>query len=289
MKHLAAIHRSRPPHWVGDGFFVRSAFTYDDLARELSPFLLLDYGAPREFPPNSARRGVGPHPHRGFETVTIAYQGEVEHRDSSGGGGVIGPGDVQWMTAADGIVHEEFHSEAFARSGGVLEMVQLWVNLPAEHKRAPARYQALLASQIPVVALAGDSGSVSVIAGSFGGARGPAQTFTEIELWTVRLGAAQTTELPLAAGFTSALFVLEGELTFSDGRSALPGDLALFSREGAGVALEAKAAARFLVMSGAPIDEPIVGYGPFVMNNSAEIRRAIEDFQAGRMGALRAR
>src|SRR5688572_11820251 len=211
MKNIQSIHRAGDPHWVGNGFFVRSAFTYDDLGRELSPFLLLDYGAPRHFAPTERRLGVGPHPHRGFETVTIAYQGEIEHRDSTGGGGVIGPGDVQWMTAANGIVHEEFHSTAFARAGGTLEMVQLWVNLPAVHKKAQAHYQPLLRDQIPEAPLPDDAGIVRVIAGSFGGPQGPATTYTPIELWDVSLRAGKHLVLPLREGYTSAFLVLRGE------------------------------------------------------------------------------
>src|SRR5215468_6636146 len=178
IKKLRGIQRSVDQHWVGDGFPVRTLFAYPNLGPVLSPFLLLDYAGPMEFAPTNERRGVGEHPHRGFETVTIVYQGEVEHRDSSGGGGRIGPGDVQWMTAAAGIVHEEFHGREFARRGGWFEMVQLWVNLPARDKRAPAGYQSLRASEIPTLSLAGGSASARVIAGDYAGAKGPARTFT---------------------------------------------------------------------------------------------------------------
>jgi redox-sensitive bicupin YhaK (pirin superfamily) len=289
MKSLKRILAPGAPHWVGDGFHVRSAFTYDDHARELSPFLLLDHGAPRTFAPTTTRRGVGPHPHRGFETVTVAYQGEIEHRDSAGGGGVIGPGDVQWMTAGAGIVHEEFHSTEFARRGGVLEMVQLWVNLPASHKRARPRYQSILAAQIPVVPLAGGAGEVRVIAGSFEGRRGPAETFTPIELWNVTLAAGVRAKLEFGEGDTAMLLVRDGALEFPDGHSAGAGELAVFSRDGRELAFDSAKGARLLLMSGKPIEEPIVGYGPFVMNHPTEIREAIEDFNAGRMGELGAR
>lgn len=289
MKRLLDVHAPAEPHWVGDGFYVRSAFTYDDLGRELSPFLLLDYGAPREFPAGSPRRGVGAHPHRGFETVTVAYQGEIEHRDSSGGGGVIGPGDVQWMTAGAGIVHEEFHSGGFARAGGTLEMVQLWVNLPAVHKRAPPRYQSVLAKQIQNVALPDDGGRVDVIAGEFGGRKGPARTFTPIELWNVTLRAGVSAELPLTDGHNTALLVLKGAVRLNGEREAGAGELAVFAREGDSLSARTVSDTTFLLMSGEPIDEPIVGYGPFVMNTAAEIQQAIEDYQRGRMGALGAR
>ena len=289
MKQLLDVHAPAEPHWVGDGFHVRSAFTYDDLGRELSPFLLLDYGAPRAFPAGSQRRGVGAHPHRGFETVTVAYRGEIEHRDSSGGGGVIGPGDVQWMTAGAGIVHEEFHSTEFARSGGTLEMVQLWVNLPAAHKRTPAKYQSVLATQIPKVALPDDGGSVSVIAGEFAGRKGPARTFTPIELWNVTLRAGASAELPLTDGHNTALLVLEGAVRLNGQRDARAGELAVFARDGDRIEVKAAGDTKLLLISGEPIDEPIVGYGPFVMNTEAEIEQAIEDYQHGRMGALSAR
>lgn len=285
-KTLHAIHPARPAHWVGDGFFVRSAFTYDDLAAELSPFLLLDHGAPREFAPTERRLGVGPHPHRGFETVTIAFQGEIEHRDSSGGGGVIGPGDVQWMTAGNGIVHEEFHSERFARTGGTLEMVQLWVNLPRRSKRAPARYQALAAQAIPRIALPGGAGELRVISGNFDGQRGPAESFTPIDLWSLTLNDGGAVSLAFTEGHSSALLVLEGTLELDGERSAREGELVVFSRAGSECRVRARGAARVLALSGEPIDEPLVGYGPFVMNTMAEIREAIADFQSGRMGTL---
>lgn len=286
MKDILGVHQAPAGHWVGDGFPVRSLFTYDQLARHISPFLLLDYAGPHDFAPTTARRGVGEHPHRGFETVTIVYQGEVEHRDSTGAGGLIGPGDVQWMTAADGIIHEEFHSPAFARSGGALEMVQLWVNLPARDKRAPAGYQTLLAANIPVVPLADQCGSLRVIAGEFEGAAGPARTFTAMDVWDVRLNAGATLQLPVATGRNAAIVVLRGSVTVNGNRVAGPASLVLLDRAGAGVHLEAQAGAVLLLLSGEPIDEPIVGYGPFVMNSQAQIAEALDDFQAGRFGRM---
>src|SRR6185503_4709904 len=230
MKKLLRIHQSSGMHWVGNGFPVRSVFDYNGLGRELSPFLLLDYAAPYQFPPGSERRGVGGHPHKGFETVTVAYQGELEHRDSSGGGGKIGAGDVQWMTAGKGIVHEEFHSQDFTRKVGTLQMVQLWVNLRAKDKGAPPRYQTLLAAQIPNVALPQDAGTARIIAGEYAGQKGPAETFTPINLWDVNLRAGNSVELPLPDGHTATFLVLNGEVTVNGERDAGAGDLAIFAR-----------------------------------------------------------
>ncbi|AFK72843.1 quercetin 2,3-dioxygenase [Pseudomonas putida SJTE-1] len=286
MKKILGIHRSPHAHWVGDGFPVRSLFTYDNLASRISPFLLLDYAGPHDFAPTQARRGVGQHPHRGFETVTIVYQGELEHRDSTGAGGLIGPGDVQWMTAANGIIHEEFHSPDFARSGGTLEMVQLWVNLPARDKRAAAGYQTLLAGDIPVVALDGDAGRLRVIAGDYHGHHGPARTFTTMDVWDLRLNAGAALQLPVAAGRNAALVVLRGNVRINSEREAGPSSLVLLDREGVDVAVEALDGASVLLLSGEPIDEPIVGYGPFVMNSQAEIAESFDDFHAGRFGQM---
>jgi len=272
-------------HWVGNGFPVRSVFDYNGLGRELSPFLLLDYAAAHQFPPAGEKRGVGGHPHKGFETVTVAFQGELEHRDSSGGGGKIGAGDVQWMTAGGGIVHEEFHSQDFRRKGGPLQMAQLWVNLRAKDKTAKAGYQTLLKAQIPNVELPQDAGTVRVIAGDFAGRKGAAKTFTPIKLWDVNLHAGKSAELPLPDGHTTTFLVLSGEVEV-DGKKAGEGDLAIFARSGDGIAVKAKTDAKLLVMDGEPIAEPIVGQGPFVMNSRAEIQQAFEDFQLGRMGEL---
>lgn len=273
-------------HWVGNGFPVRSVFDYNGLGRELSPFLLLDYAAPHPFTPGHEKRGVGAHPHKGFETVTVAYQGELEHRDSSGGGGKIGAGDVQWMTAGNGIVHEEFHSSDFTREGGILQMVQLWVNLRAKDKSAEPGYQTLFRAQIPNVELPGGAGSLRVIAGEYGDSKGAAKTFTPINLWDVSLRAGKSVELPLPDGHTTTFLVLSGEVTANSERDAVEGDLAIFERSGDGITVKAKTDARLLVMDGEPIAEPIVGQGPFVMNSRAEIQQAFEDYQLGRMGEL---
>jgi quercetin 2,3-dioxygenase len=286
MKKLERIHRSSGMHWVGNGFRVRSVFDYNGLGRELSPFLLLDYAAPYPFPPGNERRGVGAHPHKGFETVTIAYQGEVEHRDSGGGGGKIGPGDVQWMTAGKGIVHEEFHSGDFTRKGGNFQMIQLWVNLRAKDKSAKPRYQTLLKGQIPNVPLANDAGTARVIAGDFAGTKGAAKTFSAINLWDVSLRAGKTAELPVPDGHTSTFLVLSGKVTVNGEREAGEGDLAIFARSGEGISVRAETDAKLLVMDGEPFAEPVVGHGPFVMNSRKEIEQAFEDYQLGRMGEL---
>ncbi len=279
MKKLLRIHKSSGMHWVGNGFPVRSVFDYNGLGRELSPFLLLDYAAPYVFPPGNEKRGVGGHPHKGFETVTVAYQGELEHRDSSGGGGKIGAGDVQWMTAGNGIVHEEFHSQDFTKKGGTLQMVQLWVNLRAKDKSAKAGYQTLLKAQIPEVKLPQDAGSARVIAGDYAGHKGAAKTFTPINVWDVNLLAGKPTTLPLPDGHTSTFLVLSGDVTVNDEREAGEGDLAIFARSGDSIAVNAKKDSRLLVMDCEPIDEPVVGQGPFVMNSRAEIERAFDDYQ----------
>ena len=286
VKKLRCIQRSVDRHWVGNGFPVRTLFSYPNLGPVLSPFLLLDYAGPREFPPTQERLGVGEHPHRGFETVTIVYDGEVEHRDSSGGGGRIGPGDVQWMTAAAGIVHEEFHGRDFARRGGMFEMVQLWVNLPAKDKLAPPRYQSILNSQIPAVSLPGGQGTVRVIAGEFGGAKGPAKTFTPILVWDLRFASEQRTDLPLPDGYTTALVVLKGALRVNASEAIGTAEVGLFDRAGKSVSIECVNDATALLLCGAPIDEPIVGQGPFVMNTSQEIRQAMADYASGKMGRL---
>lgn len=286
MKNIIGIYTSPKAHWVGDGFPVRTLFSYDNLGKHISPFLLLDHAGPAEFTPTSARRGVGQHPHRGFETVTIVYDGEVEHRDSTGSGGKIGPGDVQWMTAASGILHEEFHSQAFAKRGGTLEMVQLWVNLPAKDKMADAGYQTLLDADIPNIALPDQAGSLRLIAGEFAGQRGPARTFTPIDVWDLRLNGGKLLNLDLHEGRNTALVVLRGTVQVNGVELVRQGQLALLERKGDQLSLEANGDAVVLLLSGEPIDEPIVGHGPFVMNSEQEIHQAFADFQSGRFGQM---
>lgn len=285
-KKIASVRREVPQHWVGDGFPVRTLFSYHEDAQLTSPFLLLDYGGPYEFEPSATRRGVGEHPHRGFETVTIITQGELEHRDSAGNHGTVGPGDVQWMTAASGVVHEEFHSARFTASGGMFEMVQLWVNLPAAHKMSRPRYQEILASAIPSVPLESVGASVRVIAGDFRGTRGPARTVTPIDVWELKLNAGTTTTIELPPGRTAVLVVQQGSVTVNDREQVGGVALVQFEREGIHLTLTASQQTTALLLSGEPIDEPIVGRGPFVMNTSEEIRQAVEDFQRGKMGRL---
>lgn len=286
MKKLSGVYTAPRPHWVGDGFPVRSLFSYDRMGKQVSPFLLLDYAGPAEFSPTSERRGVGQHPHRGFETVTIIYKGEVEHRDSEGNGGVIGPGDVQWMTAASGILHEEFHSTAFARSGGPLEMVQLWVNLPAKDKMAKPRYQGILDGDIPTLALKEGAGSLRLIAGEFDGHRGPAQTFTDIDVWDIRLNSGKPATFDVPEGRNTVLVVLHGTVSVNGQAEVGEGQWALFERAGSQMNLQSSTDAVLLILSGEPIEEPIVGHGPFVMNTEAEIHQAFEDFHSGRFGRM---
>ena len=284
MKKIQQIVREIPQHWVGDGFPVRSLFSYGS-GNRFDPFLLLDYAGPHDFTPSDKKRGVDVHPHKGFETVTILYQGELAHRDSSGGSGRLGPGDVQWMTAGNGIVHEEFHSEEFTRNGGTLEMVQLWVNLPAKDKPTPPKYQDLRDAQFPRVTLPDDAGSIRVIAGEFGGERGPAETFTPINVWDLQLNAGASTDVTVPEGHTCVLVVQQGAVEVND--QSLQGvELALFERDRSTIALKTDSAARCLLLTGEPLNEPISGQGPFVMNTREEIQQAIADFRAGKMGTL---
>lgn len=286
MKRILGVYAAPRSHWVGDGFPVRSLFDYRSHGRQLSPFLLLDHAGPAVFEPTAAQRGVGAHPHRGFETVTLVYRGEVAHRDSTGQGGLIGPGDVQWMTAGAGILHEEFHGRGFARSGGELEMVQLWVNLPARDKMTAPGYQAITSAQIPVVELANGAGSARIVAGELDGRRGPARSFTPLAVWDLRLNAGGYAELPLPEGWTAAVVVLRGTIQVNGKAIVRDGQLAVLDRKGSGVALEANNDALVLLLAGEPIDEPIAGHGPFVMNDAAEIAQAIDDYTEGRFGRL---
>jgi redox-sensitive bicupin YhaK (pirin superfamily) len=285
-KAVLGVYPGPRAHWVGDGFPVRSLFSYDQLGQHISPFLLLDYAAPTEFAPATRPRGVGEHPHRGFETVTIVYQGEVAHRDSVGNSGVIGPGDVQWMTAASGILHDEFHSPAFMRRGGALEMAQLWVNLPAKHKMAPPRYQSILSTQIPQVTLPAGAGTLRVIAGQYSGQQGPAATFSELNVWDVRLRAGTEISLSVPEDHSAAIAVLRGAITANGSREAKDAELVLLERSGSEIHVAAAADSTILVLSGVSIPEPIAGYGPFVMNTRPEIETALNDFRLGRFGQL---
>jgi quercetin 2,3-dioxygenase len=278
MKQLHRITRTDESHWVGDGFPVRTLFSYNTPDAEVSPFLMLDYAGPAEFPPASKPRGVGFHPHRGFETVTILYQGEVEHHDTAGNGGIIGPGDVQWMTAAKGLLHEEMHSALFTRQGGTFEAIQLWVNLPAKYKMVPPHYQSITNNQIPAVKLDEKGSVVRIIAGNYQDAKGPANTYTPINLWDLRLLSGQTVELDIPEVYTTMLFTLKGSVKINNSATMNDVELAFFERKGKTITLTALKDCTLLVMNGEPIDEPIAGYGPFVMNTQEEIRQAIADF-----------
>jgi len=287
MKQVMTTYSTPNGHWVGDGFPVRSLLSYDRMgANNISPFLLLDYAGPAQFQPGTHRRGVGQHPHRGFETVTLVLQGELEHQDSTGSGGLIGEGDVQWMTAGAGIVHEEFHSRDFTERGGVLEMVQLWVNLPARAKDVPAAYQTLLNRDIPAVSLGDYVGSLRVIAGDYQGHTGPAKTHTAMNVWDLKLEPGADVALSVPEGHTTIVVVLKGTVQSNGTEVLREAEVACFERQGQHLQLESNNDARLLVLTGEPINESVVGHGPFVMNSDAEIHQAIADFQNGKFGML---
>ena len=285
MKKVIGIQGNDRGHWVGDGFPVRTLFFYQDLGKQMSPFLMLDYAGPAEFPPTTERKGVGSHPHRGFETVTIVYKGEVAHKDSTGQGGVIGPGDVQWMTAGSGILHEEFHAEGFAKNGGTLDMVQLWVNLPANLKMTKPAYQAILDQQIPNIELKHGAGFARIIAGDFDGHRGPAHTFTPMNVIDLKLRKGKAT-IATHEGWNTSLIVLKGAVEAGDGVVAKDAQMLMFSSQGQDIQLNTLEDSIALLLSGEPIDEPIVGYGPFVMNTKEEITQAMQDFNSGSFGKI---
>lgn len=285
MKKVIGIQGNDRGHWVGDGFPVRTLFFYQDLGKQMSPFLMLDYAGPADFPPTTDRKGVGSHPHRGFETVTIVYEGEVAHKDSTGQGGTIGPGDVQWMTAGSGILHEEFHSEDFAQSGGTLEMVQLWVNLPAKLKMTKPAYQAILNKQIPTIELKNDAGQARIIAGEFDGHEGPAHTFTPMNVIDLKLKKGSTS-IPVSEGWNTSLVVLKGAVEAGEGAVAKDAQMLMFSNQGQDIEINVLEDSIALLLSGEPIDEPIVGYGPFVMNTKEEIAQAMQDFNSGSFGSI---
>lgn len=282
MKKLAFIKRSNGNHWVGDGFPVQSIFSYRDIHEEMSPFLLMDYAGPARFEPTEERRGVGQHPHRGFETVTIVYDGQVSHHDSTGSGGTIGSGEVQWMTAGSGIIHEEYHGDDFARNGGPFEMIQLWVNLPAKHKMTAPGYQGISRTQIPEVLLADNAGKVRVIAGEYAGQTGPAHTFSPMNVWDVRLKAGSTATFTLPEGHTTAVFVLHVAVGLGGTYTVRPSELAVLQRSGTELVLEAQQDTVLLLLNGEPLNEPVVGHGPFVMNSVEEIDQAFDDYNHGR-------
>jgi len=287
VRALEQVMKPGTEHWVGDGFYVSSVF-HPQMDRErLSPFLLLDHAAPRHFEPTSRRRGVGEHPPRGFETVTLALAGEIDHRDSAGGGGRIGSGDVQWMTAGAGVVHEEMHSRRLAEQGGQLEMVQLWVNLPARDKMTAPRYQALQDRDFPRVTIG--AAEARLIAGQLADEQGPAKTHTPMVVADLRFTKPGVTELDLPSGWTVLAFAIAGTIEAgADGQRIAARHLGVFDRKGAGpVRLKADPDARVLVLAGEPLNEPVAAYGPFVMTTREEITQAFHDYQSGAMGRLR--
>jgi redox-sensitive bicupin YhaK (pirin superfamily) len=286
IKKVERIVSPPPRHWVGDGFNVSGFFPHGPLSAErMSPFFLLDYNAKMHFAPREMPYGVGPHPHRGFETVTIAYKGKVAHHDSRGGGGVIGEGDVQWMTAGSGLLHKEYYEKEFSRTGGEFQMVQLWVNLPAKDKMTEPKYQAITNAEMGRVALPG-GGEVEIIAGEFYGTKGPATTFTPVHLFNLKPKKGETVEFDLPAGYTTAILAIEGSAVINDSEKLPVNNLALFERDGETITLEAAEDGIFLVMSGEPLNEPIAQYGPFLMNTQLELAQAIEDYRAGKFGYL---
>ena len=286
MKKILGIYQNKHMHWVGDGFPVYNLFSYDRLGQMISPFLLLDYAAPYRFEPTTAQQGVGTHPHRGFETVTIAYQGEVTHQDSSGGGGTIKAGDVQWMTAGGGVLHQEFHSPEFAHQGGLFEMVQLWVNLPAHSKMTPAKYQAIEAAQIQSISLDDVGSELRVIAGQYQERVGAATTFSPVDVWDGKIVAGQAHTFYVTEGHTTLLVVLSGEVILNDAQHIEAPSLVVLSREEIDFTIKAEQDSKFLILTGQPLNEPIEGYGPFVMNSKAEINDAINDFNHGKFGSM---
>ena len=284
-RSVEGVFQSTTFHWVGNGFYVSTYFPSAKLpAARVSPFVLMDYGPPKEFAPLAqGKRGVGWHPHRGFETVTLAWEGAVAHGDNAGHRGVIGPGDVQWMTAGAGVLHEEFHEAELTRKGGRMHMMQLWVNLPKKDKAAKPTYQPITASDIPKVAV--DQGTVRVIAGDHAGVRGPAHTFTPITMLDAQLDAGARLEVPLSPGYNALAVVAKGRVT-SGSRSASTGELVLFANDGEQLSLSADEQAHVVVLAGQPLDEPIVQYGPFVMNTIQEIEQAFIDLESGKFGPI---
>lgn len=284
-KDVVGIYQPGSTHMVGDGFPVRNLFPSNDLDSLVDPFLMLDYAGPQYFPATDHPRGVGEHPHRGFETVTIVYQGAVAHRDSAGNAGVIGPGDVQWMTAASGVVHEEMHETHWAKKGGTFQAVQLWVNLPRSQKMSTPRYQTILATEIPMIELK-DEVRLRVIAGSVQGHKGPARTHTPVELYDLLVWADHGAEVNVPDGFNTSILVVQGRVSVNGSDEVKEGELVVFAPHGTRVKINANMESRLLIMGGQPLNEPIARYGPFVMNAKDELVQAVQDYQAGRMGHL---
>ena len=285
-KKIQKIISPREKHWVGNGFHVSTIFSmHSEEVESISPFLMMDHAAPKYFPPTRKKLGVGEHPHRGFETVTFAIKGEVEHRDSGGGGGTITTGGVQWMTAGSGVVHDEFHSRNFSQKGGDFEMIQLWVNLPSKFKMISPRYQSLEAADFPVLDGANQEITVKVIAGSFGTVKSPVKTFSPINMYELNGPANAKLEIPLAEGSNTLVFQLSGRSSIEE-KLLNKGNLAILSRSGNSLNLELKEESKVMILNGEPLGEPVVAHGPFVMNTRQELMEAFRDFQEGKMGQL---
>jgi quercetin 2,3-dioxygenase len=283
MKKIAQILPPQRSHWVGDGFLVTPVFANKAFTNDISPFLMFDYGSPRTVEPSDKQEGVGEHPHRGFETVTIAFQGEVEHKDSTGSAGIIGPGDVQWMTAGSGVVHQEFLSKRFMKQGGVVEMAQLWVNLPSKHKMTNPKYQEITSKSIPVVPLPEDAGQLRVIAGSYLDHQGPADTFTPMNVFDIALEKDKQMSIDIDTKHNSILFVRRGGIKFGESKTSMSqGQVALLTYDGSTIEAEAtEPNTALLLLTGEPLNEPIANHGPFVMNTRRELVEAFEEFQSG--------
>jgi quercetin 2,3-dioxygenase len=285
-KSIETIIPPPPPHMVGDGFRVHGFFPGGKIDKKrMSPFFLMDYNSKVEFPPTDKPRGVGVHPHRGFETVTIAYHGKVAHHDSAGNSGIIGEGDVQWMTAASGLLHKEYHEKSFAKAGGMFQMVQLWVNLPAKYKMSKPKYQEITNSIMGKYAVPDDKGSVEVIAGEYNGTNGPASTFTPMQVYNARLKKGANIELNFPSTFNTGILIIEGNANIN-GENAPADHFVLFKNDGETISVEATEDSILLVLSGEPINEPIAQYGPFLMNTREELEQAIDDVNAGKFGVL---
>jgi len=285
-RQIEKIVKPTMPHFVGDGFRVHNFIPKAVTMERSDPFIILDYNAKYYFPPSETPKGVGTHPHRGFETVTIAYKGKVEHNDSSGGGGIIGEGDVQWMTAASGILHKEFHETQWSKHGGEFQMVQLWVNLPADKKMSPPKYQSIKNSDIPKVILPDNKGFVEVIAGNYNGQNGIASTFSPVNLFNAKIKANGKAAFNFPKHYNSALLVVEGNIKVNNNDLVNENHFVLLDNQNENFSIEAQTDSIVLIMSGEPLNEPIVAYGPFVMNTEMQIQQAISDFNSGRFGFL---
>ncbi|GAA3559609.1 pirin family protein [Snuella lapsa] len=286
IRSIEQVTKPGTPHFVGDGFRVHNFIPGTSTMERMDPFIMLDYNSKYNFPPTDKPKGVGVHPHRGFETVTIAYKGRVEHMDSAGGGGVIGEGDVQWMTAASGVLHKEFHETEWSKTGGEFQMVQLWVNLPAKDKMSPPKYQAISNAEMPKVRLQNEAGEIEIIAGQYNGNEGPASTFSPINMYNVKLKKGAKTELVFPQNYTTAMLMVEGNAKVNDVIEVLEDHFALFGLDGESIVIEALSDAVILVLSGEPLNEPIAAHGPFVMNSREELMEAFNDFNTGKFGYL---